>query len=220
MKKIALILFASVWYYASSAQTIRFNAGTSYSKLDWKYIGQTGEEQQYKDPIVGYSFSAGMEYLEHKYYSLSSDLLFYKSGGQYSAEELNTSFTFLSPEKISVSYLSFGSSFNFNPINNKFRLQLSLGPRADYIVSGAKESPYDWIDQRDGLNKLNFGFTAGIGFFYNTDNYIVGINSQYLNRMRKLADLQPSENPGLSYGGVEATEQIFLFGISFGYHIK
>lgn len=220
MKRTALILFASVMYFTVSAQTLRFNAGTSYSKLDWKYIGEAGEEQQYKDPIFGYSFSAGMEYLEHKYYSLSSDLLFYKSGGQYSEEELNSNFIFISPEKISLSYLSFGTSFNFNPINNKFRLQLSLGPRVDYVVAGAKESPYDWIDQRDGLTKFNFGITAGIGLYYNRDNYIVGINSQYLNRMQKLADLQPSENTGLSYGGVEATEQIFLFGVSLGFRIK
>jgi len=220
MKKIVLILFVFACYLSLDAQTLRFTAGTSFSKLDWKYIGEAGEEKQYEDPVTSYSFLAGMEYLEHKYYSLSSDLLMYKSGGQYSEQELNSNFIFVSPEKISLSYLSFGTSFNFNPVNNKFRLQLSLGPRVDYIVSGSKESPYDWIDQRDGLTKFNFGITAGIGFYYNMEKYIFGINSQYLNRMKKLADLQPSENPGLSYGGVEATEQIFLLGISFGYRIK
>jgi hypothetical protein len=220
MKKTILILLLSVSGFCAYSQTFHLNLGTSLSKLDWNYIYQEGNEQQYHDPLLGYALSTGVEYLEHKYYSVSSDLSFYKSGGKYSSEELNSNFVFESPSKISVSYLSLSSSFNVNPINNKFRLQLSAGPRIDYIIGGVKKDPYAWIDERDGLNKLNYGINMGIGLYYNLDKYIFGINSQYLLRMRKLADLQPSLNPGLSFGGVRASEQIFLLGFSLGYHIQ
>lgn len=220
MKKLLLFLILSVFYSASYCQTFHFNPGIAYSRLDWKYKYQEGNEQQYDSHLISYSFSAGVNYIEHKYYSVSSDLLFYRSGGKYSSEEKSTDFIFVSPEKISVSYISFGSSFNYTPLNDKFKLQLSLGPRIDYMVNGAKEVPLDWIDKRNGLNKFNFGYTAGLGLFYNLDDYTVGLNAQYLNRMKKLAKLEPSAPPQFTYGGVEASEQIILFGFSFGYRIK
>jgi hypothetical protein len=220
MKKYILFLILTIWCSTLYSQTFHLNLGTSLSKLDWKYIYQEGYEQQYDDPLLSYAFSTGVEYLEQKYYSISSDLLFYRSGGNYSEEELNTNFVFNSPEMISVSYLSLGSSFNYNPLNNNFKLQLSLGPRIDYIISGTKNEPYNWIDEGNGLNKFNFGFTAGVGLYYNIDDYVFGLNAQYLYRFKKLADLEPSDAPQYTYGGAVATEEVILFGVSLGYLLK
>jgi hypothetical protein len=196
------------------------NIGTSLSKLDWTYLYQAGTEKQYDYPLLSYTFSTGLEYWEHKHFSISSDLLLYKSGGKYSEAEKNTNFVFNSPEKISITNLSLGSSFNFTPINKKLKLQFSIGPRIDYIIGGKKNAPYDWIDKSNGLNKFNFGFSAEVGLYYNLKEYVLGINSQYLQRLRKIAEVQGSYSPGLSTGGVDASEKVMVFGFSIGYHLK
>ena len=221
MVKKILILIISISFSSLHGQTIYLNLGTSFSKLDWKYVEHfhIDDEQQYHDPLQTFTVSAGIEYFEHKYYSITSDLYYYQSGGKYSEEEKNTIHTFKSPDKISISYLSIGSSFNFNPIDNKFKLQLCLGPRVDYIINSASENLH-WIDERNGLNKFNFGFTAGIGFYYSFDKYHIGVKAQYLNRIRKLADIKPAESFPYNESGVIATEQVYLLGISLGYIIK
>jgi hypothetical protein len=216
MKTKTLILFLSLWVSAAYSQTLRLNLGISVSKLDWQYYDGGGSETYYEDPHYGYSLSAGMEYLEHKYFSVSSDMLLYNSGGKYSSEDKRITFSLMGPEKISFSYLAFGSAFNFNPINNKFKVQLSIGPRIEYMIYGSKKAPFDWIDKSNGLNKFNYGVTAGAGLYYELKKYTVGVNAQYLYRVKKLAEVHATyDSPG-----VEATEQVIVFGFSFGYRLK
>lgn len=216
MKTIPLVLFLSLWISAAYSQTLRLNVGTSVSKLDWQYYDGGGSETYYEDPHYGYSLSAGMEYLEHKYFSVSSDLLLYNSGGKYSAEDKKITFSLMGPEQISVSYLALGSAFNFNPINNKFKVQLSIGPRIEYMINGSQKAPFDWIDKAEGLNKFNYGVTAGAGLYYGLEKYIFGVNAQYLYRVKKLAEVQATyDSPG-----VDATEKVIVFGVSFGYRFK
>ena len=221
MVKKILILIISISFSSLYGQTYYLNPGTSFSKLDWKYVEHFhfDDEQQYHDPLQAFAVSAGIEYFEHKYYSITSDLYYYQSGGKYSEDEKNTNYLFKSPDKISINYLSIGSSFNINPINNKFKLQLSFGPRVDYIINSNSESLH-WIKERNGLSTFNFGFTAGIGFYYRFDKYLIGIKAQYLNRIRKLADIEPSDSFPYNEGGVIATEQVYLLNISLGYILK
>jgi hypothetical protein len=221
MKKLTLLLFLSVWYSASYSQIFHFDAGTSYSKLDLKYRYQGMEEQHYDDPIIACAISTGIEYFEHKYYSFSTDLYYYKSGGKYSKEEeSNTHFLFILPSKVSVSYLSLGSAINFYPLNNKFKLQLSLGPKIDYILTSEKDIPLGLIDKSRGLRKFNYGYTAGIGFYYKLNKNVVGINMKYLGRLQKLADQKPSYDSYAYYSGVVSSDQIFMVGLSYSFRIK
>ena len=213
MKKNILILILTLSIGCVYSQTLRFNIGTSVSKLDWLYYDGQISEKYYENPRLGYLLSAGLEYLEHTYFSVSSDVLMYNCGGKNSSEEKTDPFRFLGPDKIAASYLALGSAFNFNPINNTFKLQFSIGPRIDYMIFGSKNAPFDWIDKSKGLNKFNYGVTAGVGLYYDINKYIVGVNTQYLYRVKKLAEVHNTP-------AVDATEQVFVIGFSFGYRLK
>ena len=216
MKRNTLILILSLTVSVAYSQTLHLNPGSSVSKLDWLYYDGQISEKYYENPRLGYSLSVGLEYIEHKYFSVSSDVLIYNCGGENSSEVKTDPFRLMGPEKISVSYLALGSAFNFNPINNKFKVQLSIGPRIEYMIYGSKKEPYKWIDNSKGLNKFNYGVTAGAGLYYDIKKYIVGINAQYLYRIKKLAEVQATyDSPG-----VDATEQVIIFGFSFGYRLK
>lgn len=216
MKRNAIVLILSLTISAAYSQTLRLNLGPSVSKLDWLYYDGQISEKYYENPRLGYLLSAGLEYLEHKYFSVSSDILMYSCGGKNSSEVKTDPFRNLGPEKISASYLALGSAFNFNPINNKFKVQLSVGPRIEYMIIGSKKAPYDIIDYSHGLNKFNYGITGGLGLYYDLNKYIVGVNAQYLYKVKKLAE----EPTYYNLFAVDATEQVMVFGFSFGYRFK
>lgn len=203
----------------SFGQTLRLDLGTSYSKLDWKYRVYS-DEQQYKSPKMGYVLSAGLEYLQKKYISITSNLSIYQTGGKFASDEQINTYDIPSPDKISIEYVSIGSNLNFNPINDKIKLQLSIGPRLDYIIGGINKDPLKWVDKYDGINKLNWGLTAGIGLYYRLRKCDIGLQAQFINHMEKLADLKPVIGQSLLRAGADAKEQIFIMGASLGYKLR
>ena len=219
--KSTLILLICLGFTQLQGQTLHLNLGASLSKLDWTYLDLTQfgivEEHQYHDPLQSFAVSAELEYFEHDYYSISSNIMFYKSGGKYAEDEFDKFYVFQSPSEIAASYLSLGSSFNMYPVNKKFKVRISAGPRVDYIFNSADNQPYTWIAESDGLSKLNFGITLGAGLYYQLNDFIIGCNAQYLQRIRKLADVTPTR---FDTGGVEATEKVGLFFISLGYRLN
>lgn len=218
MKKFLTLIVSSFFSVVAISQTLTFDLGTSYSKLNWNYIDVVYYEKHYKAPLISYSMSAGYEYLKNKYWSIKSDLSLYKTGGKYSSEELDANYTFISPHKISLDYLSAGTYFNFYPLNTKFKIMLTIGPRVDYIVNGIKNPPFKWIDSYNGINKFNWGYSTGISFYYELKKSVIGLNSRMLFRIKKLADLTPKYNP--EHPGATAKEQVILLGVSYGYNFK
>jgi hypothetical protein len=220
--KFSLFLFLNLWCSTSFSQSYYLNVGASYSKLDFtlnNIDGWTGK--YYKAPLLGYSFSTGIEYFEHKFFSLSSDLFFFQSGGKYSKDELNAQYVSSSDHEIAANDLSLGSSFNFNPLNKKLKLQFSLGPRIDYLINGGKIPLYNkWDLNRNGYKKTNFGITTGIGFYYNLHNFVTGINFQYLYKLKKFVESVPTGSPKIPYIGTDAKEHTFSVGISLRLPVK
>ncbi len=205
------------------AQTIHLGTGITYSKLDWvfKEVMIPDGERHYSAPLIGYSFNIGMEYLEYKKVSVTTSLMFYESGGKNTeAEKSNQGYIFQEPNDVRIDYFSLGTTFNYYPIKDKISLCLSLGPRIDLIESDLDISPLNWIDKKDGVSKTNYGFTAGSGLSYAKGDFKFGIEGMYLWKAKKLVELEPGY---LYFGftpGAEASEQIFLFNVTFAWKIR
>lgn len=214
MKKLTLLLLLSVLYSASYSQTFHIEAGLSFAKLDMNYRMSGAVKQIYKAPLLAPTFSTGIEYFQHKNFSISSDLYYYESGGKFSEEEYGNE-NLYTPIHISVWYLSYGSAFNFYPLNKKLKLQLSLGPKIDYIRTSESAIPYGWIDKSKKINKFSVGYTTGIGLYYKLNNRAIGVNMKYFGRMQKLSDVRASNNDGF-----DASDQIFLICLSYKFRFK
>ncbi len=218
---ITLLLYGTITY----SQTLHVRAGVSYATLDWKFLNPTGpSEEQYKDPLVGYAIGLGLEYFDKGLFSLSSDVWLYRSGGQYTSEEKaqkqNFTFRFEDADQIQVDYASFSTCVNINPINGKTKLQFQLGPRVDFILSGTDKEPLKFVKERDGLSRVNYGFNLGLGLYRVTEKWEYGVHALWLNRLKKLADLEGAVTPRALFAGAEASEQVFLLQLSLGYHLK
>jgi hypothetical protein len=223
MKKHALILCLLLLHLFATAQTLHLGAGLTYSKLDWvfKDVMMTDGERHFSAPLIGYSFNIGLEYLEFKKISVTTNLMFYESGGKNTeAEKSNQGYIFQEPNDVRIDYLSLGTTFNYYPIKDKLSLCLSIGPRFDLIESDLDVSPLNWIDMNDGVVKTNYGFTAGSGLSYARGDFKFGIEGMYLWKARKLVDLKPGYSHFGFTPGAEASEQIFLFNFTFAWRIR
>lgn len=211
---IALILFSLI----SKGQTLWIEPGIAYSKLDWNYLDPGNSVKQYKAPITSYSLTVCYEYLEHTYWSIKSDISLYKSGGNLAKGEENLNHSFESDPNISLGYLSAGTYFNYNPLNKKLKIQISCGPRVDKVVRGTDVQPYQWLDSKQALNKMNWGYDAGIEISYIFNYLRIGINNRMRARINDLADLQPTGPNG--FLGVDAKEQVCTSEFCIGYTFK
>lgn len=199
-----------------NCQTIYFGFGSSHSKLDWEFNYIEGHsEKQHIGTLTSFAFTGGIEYLKQKYFSLSSELSFYKSGGKRGESE-NTEIQWSkgATEINSLNNLSLGSYINFVPLNNKFKVQLSFGPRVDLLLT-ERNSRFRSIEDYGDLNKINFGITVGLGLYYCPKKVSFGIRGQYLSRTLMLADYEPTE----FRAGVVASDRIFLTNFVIGYNL-
>lgn len=219
---IVLLLYSATTY----TQTFHLRAGISYATLDWKFLNPAGpSEERYKDPLVGYAIGLGVEYFDRGLFSLSSDVWVYRSGGQYTDEEKAQRpqpgrIGFGDPDQIQVDYAAFSTCVNINPINGKTKLQLQVGPRIDFLLGGINREPLKFVNDRDGLSRVNYGFNLGVGLYRVAEKWEYGVQALWLNRLKKLADLKGEITPNALFAGAEASEQVFLLQLSLGYYLK
>ena len=225
MKSIFIcILFLSVSMIHS--QTLNLTIGTTYSSLEWTYLNPNGfSQEQYKAPLIGYAVGLGVEYMDRGLFSLSSDVSFYRSGGQLSDTEKEQRpqpgrIGFGDPDEIRVDYAALGTYVNINPINGATKLQFQIGPRIDFLISDTDQDPLKFVERRDGLSNINYGFNLGLGLHRVSEKLNYGLRAIWLSRFRQLADLDSAvTNDGL-FWGAEATERVFLLQLSLGYRFK
>ena len=222
MKRSTLLLSFLFLQYFAHARTLHLGTGITYSKLDWVFRDVMIEgERHYSAPLVSYSYSLGLEYLEFRNMSVTTDLMFYRSGGKNTAaESSNPYYVFHQPDKIRLDYLSVGTKFNYYPIKKKLSLCLSLGPRFDLIESDLQIAPLNWLDQKDAVNKTNFGLTAGTAVAYTKGDFSFGLGGMYFWKAKKLVENKPIIVNSSIPAGAEASEQILLINVTFAWRIR
>ena len=198
------------------AQTLHLHGGLSHSTLDWVYGFSGGaKDKQYFQPVMGYALGLGVEYLDRGLFSLRSDAQFYRSGGQYTAEEISQH---SSDSEVLLDYATLTTCLNISPLHGKTKIQVSLGPKVDWLLKGQEQPSMFYPTERAAVSRFNFGIMAGAGLHRSFGKVSVG-------RARLVAGPR-QETGGLSYRklprgfGSEAAERVFLFQLSAGYKIK
>lgn len=185
MKK-RILLISILFPLLSIAQNIQIGVGSSISSLEWYYRYSWGElEHFYQAPLVGATVDFGIEYLEREHYSFTSNFGYFQSGGQIADDEVHENWI-ITETKNKGNNVSIGTNLNIIPIDKKFQLMLSFGPRLDYLIP----SPNSSMAQREETRKIHFGLTSGLGFFYNFDKLKIGFRSNYLHRFTDIIDVE------------------------------
>ena len=187
---IAFTLFVGMAPAALRAQTINFQGGVSISNLhsvlygtDYTFLGHTRV-----DP----SFSIGVEYLEKKYWSVSSNVGFVRKGGNESWQD--------SPVQVGTTtasetfdYVSINTLFNFKyPLKGNWMPYLSFGPHADFMTSHTHFFPY--FDYPGVGLRRSYGIVYAVGIRYAFTHFLIGLRAEHLVDVTPLAHLDRESN--------------------------
>ncbi len=213
MKRIPLLLVMLLFISYSYGQTFTVQAGPSFSRLDWKININSTDTNLFNKILVGYSVFAGCDYLEKKYFNLSSNIGLIRKGGKDKLDLINVSGENMGEQtvKATMDYITVNTTFDLKyPIKDKIIPYISLGPRFDYLMAHSKE--INDLDNSDELNKYNVGLILGGGVKYNLSKIQLGIQAHYYLNFEKIAD---KNNMG---GSVK--DNTFIINLTIGYRLK
>jgi hypothetical protein len=216
MKKIGLLLIGLTIAVLLNAQTINIQGGTSFSKLDWELKG-INVDPFLTETLIGYSFFAGLDYLDKQYFNLSSNIGMIRKGGKGEVELTNINGD-LTDETVTVKpnldYFSINTTFDL-----KYRIKeavspfISIGPRLDYLVSSSKM--FDDLKDMDELNNVAIGLILGGGLKYDYSNLQFGLRADYYIDFTKVADWKIEETNTEG----EVTVNTFTINLTIGYKL-
>ena len=152
--------------YSSFSQIIKFQPGISLSNTDLKY--NSGYWQYSNKTLIGYSMFIGIDYLNDKYYNLSTNVGVVKKGGTVTATAPDEPIWRFN---LNLDYLSLNTTFEVKyPLKYRITPFLSYGPRLDYLLNDNSLS---------GYNQFNYGILMGGGLKYDVNNFQIAIRSDY-----------------------------------------
>ena len=190
MRKIVLIILLLLFSSTIFSQTLKLRIGSSFSKLNWE--NSITQDVMYDNTIIGLDVSLEVDYLNFKYFNLSSGIGFIQKGGKdsiYIAGIQNPEGT-LSKVKTTLHYLTVNTTFQAKiPIKDFISPFLAVGPRLDYLISYKEDaSLIKGFENYGELNKFIFGLVVGGGINFHIKKIQLGIVFDYYFNFNRLVD--------------------------------
>ncbi|MFA8449071.1 MAG: hypothetical protein ACEPOW_00080 [Bacteroidales bacterium] len=227
MKKVCVLLCALLFSLSGRSQTITFQAGPAISHIDMMLDVSGYQYKVRSETFVGFSAFLGVDYLEKKYFHLSSNLGYIQKGGEYNEfpEELSFFIQFLpgydfQGMKGILDYVSVNTLVNLKyPIAGKVTPYISFGPRVDYLFDfNDLFVKYEEINE---IGKLSYGLLLGGGVKYRYNRMSFGVRSDYYLNFVKVADekidYEELEKLGLE-ARISVEDKVYSLQFSIGYH--
>jgi hypothetical protein len=218
MRKLIIIcagLFLTIGF--STGQIVKLQIGRNWSILrDGKSSPSFDPLKGFDEPFPGYSVFIGIDYLNLKFFNLSSNLGYILKKGEQSYISLRPNGgSDLVTNKTNLGYLSINTTIDMKyPIRNLLIPFISLGPRLDYLISNKSESRWDI------LKSSVFGITMGGGLKYNISKMQIGLRFDHYFNFNKNSELRAMPGYTGFISAVPITEKTSLLSISIAYKLK
>jgi len=217
MKYFVMIFIGFFSASLTYGQTLKIQAGTSISKLDWE-LDKINLKPPYKETLVGLSIFAGIDYLDRKYFNLSSNIGFLNRGGKGEIPITDSTGTLTDQFVISkptLNYLSINTVISLKyPIKESLFPFFNIGPRVDILTSYSEH--FDGIKDINELNMVSFGLVTGVGLKYYFSKFHLGLCCDYYLDFNKVA-VWPIRN-GISGGQINVNTITTV--VTFGYNLE
>ena len=192
---ISFVVLLLVAPMVSTGQVLNFQIGPSFSHLRSKLTGSPAPYGFLVQNRVDPSGSAGLEYLEHKFWSISSNVGIVTKGGKEPYEKYDINGNDLGPGSASeaFTYVSVNTTFNLRyPFGKGWAPYFALGPRFDYLLS--HDHMFQYFDVPGMVNKISYGATAAVGIRYSLSGFLLGVRWEHLFNFNHLVSQSWEEN--------------------------
>jgi hypothetical protein len=210
MSKILLLVSLLCVGHISKAQVLQIQGGFSNSRFHWTI--SDGIDKITKFPMNGQSIFVGLIYLDKKYFNLSSNIGTFRRGGSVLITYEDSTSDGVAG---AIDYFSINTMFEAKyPIKNNFVPFLSIGPRADIVIS-SKEL-FNHFKNGGLLNEFSYGLIVGAGLKYILRKVQLGIRADHLLSFNDVAELK--DKPPLADWKI--TDKTFLVNATLGIKLK
>lgn len=204
---ISLFLITFTNYaFAQSSPWIGIRNGISISKMKFD---PWGDNFDFRKSMVSYSGGLQIEYLNHTYWSVVSNISYVQKGGI----RINDTFSNRpTSERWELHYLSLDTQFKAKLPLHRFTPYVTIGPRVDYLT-GYNHYFKEWNDVFT-LAKRSYGIRYGIGVRYEVGR--IGIFVDWLNNynFNKVYDSKEYPNPALNRFTLSDQTMLLYLGTS------
>jgi len=216
MKKIGLLLIGLTITVITNGQILKIQGGTSISTLDWKLNGI--DVRAFEKTLIGYSFFAGIDYLDKQYFNLSSNIGMVRKGGKGTIPLMSIGGDIITEyiEKATLDYLTINTTIDFKyPVKETIYPFISFGPRFDYLLCSS--NLFNAISEFDGMKSTSIGIILGGGLKYDISNLQFGLRADYyLNFSDKVAEWTINS----AGDGGQVFVNAFTINLTIGYRLK
>lgn len=211
--KLMLFTVLSIAIIAKG-QMIKIQAGPAISQLKWQLKGIDAEF--FPQVLTSWAFLAGVDYMERRYFNLSSNIGMIRKGGrdEIMVTDPNGNHTgeYIT-SKPHLDYLTVNTCIDFM-LKKKLKPFIGIGPRFDYLLSYSKE--FDKLDTLKDLRHTSFGLLLGTGLKYDVSRLQFGLRADYYLDFTKVADWPAESN---RFGGRISVKTLTV-NVSIGYKLK
>jgi hypothetical protein len=211
MKKAGLLFVGLTIAIFAHGQIVKFQGGTSISKLDWRL---NDNASLFDKPLIGYSIFAGIDYFDKQYFNLSSNVGMLRKGGKSDIIVMDQ-YGIPTGETLTsiLDYVSVNTTIDFKyPIQENFSPFMSFGPRFDYLLHKSKN-----LDEvGDNLKNTSIGLLLGGGIKYDISNLQFGLRADYYLDFAKIASWSAENNRARG----EISGNTFTINLTVGYKLK
>jgi len=216
MEKLVLIITILLCTSLTYGQIIKIQGGLSISSIDWE-LKNINASPIFDDNLLGYSIFAGIDYMDNKYYNLSSNIGLIKKGGKDELQLVDADFEFTGDSKVmkpTLEYLTLNTLFEVKySIKEIVSPFISFGPRIDYLVKSSKE--FDSLEEMNELKSISIGMILGGGLKYDFNKIQFGIRYDYNLNFNKIAEWKV-ETSNISG---QITDNTFTINMTIGYKL-
>ena len=186
MKTRFLILSLLLIVATSHGQIIFLKLGPAVSKIYEQntddYISGHGEN------IIGFTAMAGVNYLNFKYFNLSTGIGYIQKGGTVTQPIYGNDPTW-HKETARLNFLTINTTVNLKiPIIKLIEPYIFVGPRLDYLFSYSEKNGHIFrdFDNDKKLNKVIYGILLGGGINFKVKRFQFGFGFDYYYNLNKL----------------------------------
>lgn len=199
----------------TKAQTIRMDNGVSFSSI---------RDNVFQEKIYPYHFSFGLDYLNKKFFYLSSDIGYVRKGGQFIASVVEEGNDGVFKTDVYLDYITVNTLANVKyDFTNKIAGYIGIGPRIDFklhrkYVSEDKELYQVFSENAPDVKKISAGLKCKMGINCRlSSRFWAGIYFSYLPSFTKVFKVKENQ---ISFGNPSfGKERLFGMGISVSYKI-